>query len=142
MKDNQKSKVVEDDACFRLNDIDPVLYGNGKMFRFQPDDASEWLCRSFPDFAGWLYETGRIGHYSDKGDGLIVSGGYEYTYPQFLRDMALSGEIDSLIRQYEQCRGGDDRWISDIRDPQPAGDLLPTGYTPDQEAAMDEYYYE
>lgn len=31
-------------------------------------------------------------------------------------------------------------WLSDIRAPQPAGELQPTGYTADQEAALDDWY--
>ncbi len=135
---SQKNKaVIEDDVCY---DIDPVLYG--KTFRFRPTEAGGWHWRSFQDFAGWLYGAGKITHYSDRGDGLIAVGGYEYTYQRFLREMTHTGEMDALIIQYEQCQDGLARWISEIRPAQAGGEhLSPDGMTADQEETMWAMFY-
>jgi len=120
-------------------DLDPVLYGD--LFRVKLAPGSPWLGYSFSEFAGWLKDTGRIEH-QDNDREYISAHCMGQSYQEFWRDLAISMEADSLIREWVTCgkRRDHDAWISEIRQPSPAGELKPTGYTPEQEASLYDWH--
>lgn len=113
--------IIEEDAMC-ITDVDPVAYPshlrvqyNGQWFHINPDD-----------FWGWMYETGRIDHYER---GTIRVNQYTYSPDELWHSETLSGALDIALIEYRKSGASmtaeEADWLSDIRQPQPAGPEVP-----------------